>query len=149
MTIPPDDETRESRAPFGIGRQVGRQHFHRHRAVEPRVARFVDLAHAPGPAGGEDFIRPESSAGVRAKRLPRIMKWCFARILARMRHEAACRWLSRGLDPRAIQLLLGHADLKTTQRYLNVTDEELRALLSCGRIRLWAPVDPLVRCETG
>jgi site-specific recombinase XerD len=34
--------------------------------------------------------------------------------------------LSRGLDLRAIQLLLGHADLKTTQRYLNVTDEELR-----------------------
>ena len=42
------------------------------------------------------------------------------------RHETACRWLSRGLDLRAIQLLLGHADLKTTQRYLNVTDEELR-----------------------
>jgi integrase len=34
--------------------------------------------------------------------------------------------LSRGLDLRAIQLLPGHADLKTTQRYLNVTDEELR-----------------------
>ncbi len=43
-----------------------------------------------------------------------------------LRHEAACRWLARGLDLRAIQLLLGHADLKTTQRYLNVTDEELR-----------------------
>lgn len=43
-----------------------------------------------------------------------------------LRHEAACRWLGRGLDLRAIQLLLGHADLKTTQRYLNVTDEELR-----------------------
>ena len=40
--------------------------------------------------------------------------------------EAVCRWLARGLELRAIQLLLGHADLKTTQRYLNVTDEELR-----------------------
>ena len=29
------------------------------------------------------------------------------------------------LDLRAIQLLLGLADLKTTQRYLTVTDEEL------------------------
>jgi integrase len=43
-----------------------------------------------------------------------------------LRHEAACRWLAKGLDLRAIQLVLGHADLKTTQRYLNVTDEELR-----------------------
>jgi site-specific recombinase XerD len=43
-----------------------------------------------------------------------------------LRYVAACRWLARGVDLRAIQLLLGHADLKTTQRYLNVTDEELR-----------------------
>ncbi len=28
-----------------------------------------------------------------------------------LRHEAACRWLASGLDLRAIQLLLGHADL--------------------------------------
>jgi len=27
-------------------------------------------------------------------------------------------------------LLLGHADLKTTQRYLNVTDEELRKTMA-------------------
>jgi integrase len=51
-----------------------------------------------------------------------------------LRHEAACRWLGRGLDLRAIQLLLGHADLKTTQRYLNVTDEELRKTM---RQKLW------------
>ena len=51
-----------------------------------------------------------------------------------LRHEAACRWLVKGLDLRAIQLLLGHADLKTTQRYLNVTDEELRKTM---REKLW------------
>jgi integrase len=51
-----------------------------------------------------------------------------------LRHEAACRWLSRGLDLRAIQLLLGHADLKTTQRYLSVTDEELRKTM---QQKLW------------
>jgi site-specific recombinase XerD len=47
-----------------------------------------------------------------------------------LRHEAACRWLAKGRDLRAIQLLLGHADLKTTQRYLNVTDEELRKTMA-------------------
>jgi integrase len=51
-----------------------------------------------------------------------------------LRHEAACRWLASGLDLRAIQLLLGHADLKTTQRYLNVTDEELRKTM---QEKLW------------
>lgn len=51
-----------------------------------------------------------------------------------LRHEAACRWLAKGLDLRAIQLLLGHADLKTTQRYLNVTDEELRKTM---QEKLW------------
>jgi integrase len=51
-----------------------------------------------------------------------------------LRHEAACRWLVKGLDLRAIQLLLGHADLKTTQRYLNVTDEELRRTMAA---KLW------------
>jgi site-specific recombinase XerD len=38
--------------------------------------------------------------------------------------------LASGLDLRAIQLLLGHGDLKTTQRYLNVTDEELRTTMA-------------------
>lgn len=51
-----------------------------------------------------------------------------------LRHEAACRWLAAGLDLRAIQLLLGHADLKTTQRYLNVTDAEL---LRAMNEKLW------------
>ena len=51
-----------------------------------------------------------------------------------LRHEAACRWLAAGWDLRAIQLLLGHADLKTTQRYLNVTDAEL---LRAMNEKLW------------
>jgi integrase len=56
-----------------------------------------------------------------------------------LRHEAACRWLAAGLDLRAIQLLLRHADLKTTQRYLNVTDAEL---LSSMTEKLWKDVPP-------
>jgi site-specific recombinase XerD len=40
-----------------------------------------------------------------------------------LRHEGACRLLSDGVDIRTIQLMLGHADIKQTQRYLNIMDE--------------------------
>ena len=43
-----------------------------------------------------------------------------------LRHEGACRLLADGVDIRIIQLMLGHASMQQTQRYLNVTDEELR-----------------------
>ena len=43
-----------------------------------------------------------------------------------LRHEGAWRWLADGVDIRIIQLMLGHASIQQTQRYLNVTDEEMR-----------------------
>jgi integrase len=42
----------------------------------------------------------------------------------------ACRLLADGVDIRVVQLILGHSDIKTTQRYLNITDEELRRALT-------------------
>lgn len=48
----------------------------------------------------------------------------------RPRHEGACRLLADGVDIRTIQLMLGHADIKQTQRYLNITDEELRRAMT-------------------
>jgi integrase len=47
-----------------------------------------------------------------------------------LRHEAACRLLAEHVDIRTIQLMLGHADIKQTQRYLNITDEELRKAMT-------------------
>ena len=47
-----------------------------------------------------------------------------------LRHEGACRLLKDGVDIRTIQLMLGHADIKQTQRYLNITDEELRKAMT-------------------
>jgi integrase len=43
-----------------------------------------------------------------------------------LRHEGACRLLTDCVDIRIIQLMLGHARIRQTQRHLNVTDEELR-----------------------
>ena len=47
-----------------------------------------------------------------------------------LRHEGACRLLADGVDIRTIQLMLGHADIKQTQRYLNITDEERRKAMT-------------------
>ena len=51
-----------------------------------------------------------------------------------LRHEAACRWRESGLDLREIQILLGHSSLLVTERYLNVTDDELADAMAT---KLW------------
>src|SRR5438067_8207286 len=57
-----------------------------------------------------------------------------------LRHEGACRLLSDGVDIRIIQLMLGHASIQQTQRYLNVTDEELRKGLEVSWINQGRPL---------
>jgi integrase len=40
-----------------------------------------------------------------------------------MRHTFACQWLERGGSLAALQQVLGHASIVTTQRYARLTDE--------------------------
>ena len=72
-------------------------------------------------ANGHDPKRAKAGARVDRETLRQIdLHW------HDLRHEGACRLLADGVDIRIIQLMLGHASVQQTQRYLNVTDEELR-----------------------
>jgi integrase len=72
-------------------------------------------------ANGHDTKRAKPGARVDRAKLRQIdLHW------HDLRHEGACRLLADGVDIRTIQLVLGHADIKQTQRYLNITDEEVR-----------------------
>jgi integrase len=76
-------------------------------------------------ANGHDTTRAKPGARVDRAKLRQIdLHWHDAR------HEGACRLLADGVDIRTIQLMLGHADIKQTQRYLNITDEELRKAMT-------------------
>lgn len=63
-------------------------------------------------ANGLDTRRTKPGARVSREHLKRIdLHW------HDLRHEGACRLLADGVDIRTIQLMLGHADIKQTQRY--------------------------------
>lgn len=61
-----------------------------------------------------------------------------------LRHTFACQWLERGGSLAALQQILGHASIETTQRYARLTDEvvmrEMTRLVGNGRSQVVAKV---------
>jgi integrase/recombinase XerD len=94
----------------------GRRHLLKHRA-SPRL--FLNARGGPLSRVGFWKILKEYGrrAGLPASLSPHVL-----------RHSFATHLLERGADLRAIQVMLGHADLSTTQIYTHVLEARLRTI---------------------
>jgi integrase/recombinase XerD len=118
--------SKERLVPFG---QVARQ----------AIVRYLAEARADILAGQQTddlFVTARGSA------MSRVMFWMLVRKYAQragihsplsphtLRHAFATHLLNHGADLRAVQMLLGHADISTTTIYTHVARERLKALHS-------------------
>ena len=99
-----------------------------------KKARPELLAHAKGKGSTRLFVNARGGSLSRVGFWKILKRHGAAAGLARslsphvLRHSFATHLLERGADLRAIQMMLGHADLSTTQIYTHVLEARLKAV---------------------
>lgn len=128
----------------GTVRVLGKRGRWRQVPLTPRAAEALDAWLAGGRAALAGREAPDDLVFVNLRGRPLSPRDC-RRIVDRravepthphaLRHTFATHLLDGGADLRAVQELLGHSDLSTTQRYTHVSASRLQAVVAAAHPR--------------